>query len=102
MQELHGFKAEAIGCQDASVKCMNVHKKSVESGRNEGVFGKITWIADELVGIRTLEMRLSKKLNSKPEAANNRVLLEGIRHLNTRVELLDRALDEFSRSRRAA
>ncbi len=73
---------------------MNVPKSKVESGRH-------AWIADELIGIRILEERLSKKLKSRP-AAKNRVLLDGIRDLNTRVELLDRALDEFSRSRRAA
>ncbi len=81
---------------------MNVPKKNLESGRNPGVSGKASWIADELMGIRTLEERLSKKLNSTPAASNNRVLLDGIRDLNTRVERLDRALDEFSRSRRAA
>lgn len=81
---------------------MKVQKKNFESGRNPGVFGRVSWIADELIGIRTLEERLSKKLNSKPAADNNRVLLDGIRDLNKRVELLDRALDEFSRSRRAA
>jgi hypothetical protein len=81
---------------------MNVQRKNLGSGRNPGVFGKVSWIADELMGIHILEERLSKKLNAKPAAANNRVLLDGIRDLNTRVELLDRALDEFSRSRRAA
>jgi hypothetical protein len=81
---------------------MNVQKKNLESGRNPGAFSKVSWIADELMGIRTLEERLSKKLNSKPAASSNRVLLDRLRDLNTRVELLDRALDEFSRSRRAA
>lgn len=81
---------------------MNVPKKNLGSGRNPGVFGKATWIANELMGIRTLEERLSKKLRSTPAASKNQVLLNGIRDLNTRVELLDRALDEFSRSRRAA
>ena len=56
---------------------MNVQKKSLESRRNLGVSGKASWIADELLGIRTLEERLSKKLNSKPRAANNRMLLMG-------------------------
>jgi len=73
---------------------MNVQKKNPENGRNSGVFGKVSWIADELMGIRHLEERLSKKLNSKLEVSNSRVLLDGIRDLNTRVELLDRALDE--------
>ena len=95
-------RALEIGSQDAQTKRMNVPKKNLESSRNSGVFGKASWIADELMGIRTLEERLSKKLNSKPAASNNRVLLNGIRDLNTRLEMLDRALDEFSRSRRAA
>ena len=72
---------------------MNAQKRNLESNRNAVVLGSISWIADELIGIRTLEERLSKKLKSAP-AANNRVLLDGIRDLNTRVELLDRALDE--------
>ena len=80
---------------------MNVPKKNLEYGRNPRVLGRVSWIADELIGIRTLEQRLSKKLKSR-SAANSRVLLDGIRDLNTRVELLDRALDEFSRTRRAA
>ena len=80
---------------------MIVQKKNLESHRDSGVCGRISWIADELTGIRTLEMRLSKKLKLAP-AANNRVLLDGIRELNTRVDVLDRALDEFSRTRRAA
>ena len=69
--------------------------------KNTKVFGKVSWIADELAGIRNLEARLSKKLKSR-SAANRRMLLNGIRNLNTRVELLDRALDEFSRAGRAA
>ena len=81
---------------------MNLPKRNLESGRNPGVFGKVSWIADELMGIRTLEERLSKKLNAQPAAGNKKVLLDGIRDLNTRVELLNRALDQFSRARRAA
>ncbi len=80
---------------------MNVSKTNREHGRNHGVLGRVSWIADELIGIRTLEQRLSKKLKSR-SAADNRVLLDGIRDLNARVQLLDRALDEFSRTRRAA
>jgi hypothetical protein len=80
---------------------MNVLNKKLESDRNPGVAGRVSWIADELIGIRTLEQRLSRKLQSKT-AANNRALLDGIRDLNSRVESLDRALDEFRRSRRAA
>jgi hypothetical protein len=102
VQKLHGHPALEIGSSGARAKRMNVSKKNLESSRNSGVSGKASWIADELIGIRTLEERLSKKLNSKPAAANNRVLLDGIQDLKTRVELLDRALDELSRSRRAA
>jgi hypothetical protein len=55
--------------------------------------GRTSWIADELLGIRTLEQRLSKKLKSaRPQ--NRQYLLNHIQDLNWRVELLDRALDE--------
>ena len=80
---------------------MNVSKRKSENGGSLGVLGRVSWIADELIGIRAVEQRLSKKLQSTL-AANNRVLLDGIRDLNTRVDLLDRALDEYSRTRRAA
>jgi len=80
---------------------MNVSKRNSESSGNLGVLGRASWIADELIGIRTLEKRLSKKLKSAL-AANDRVLVDGIRDLNTRVDLLDRVLDEYSRTRRAA
>jgi len=80
---------------------MNVSKRNTEHGENAKVTGRVSWIADELIGIRTLEERLSKKLKST-SAGDNQVLLDGIRDLNTRVELLDRALEEFSRTRRAA
>jgi hypothetical protein len=80
---------------------MNVRKRHVESGRTSGALGRVSWIADELIGIRILEKRLSQKLKSAP-AANSRLLLAGIRDLNMRVDLLDRALDELSRRGRAA
>jgi len=80
---------------------MNVSKRKIENGGSLGVLGRASWIADELIGIRALEQRLSKKLKSAL-VANNRVLVDGIRDLNTRVDLLDRALDEYSRTRRAA
>jgi len=57
--------------------------------------GRTSWIADELIGIRTLEQRLSRRLKSgRPQ--NNQYLLSNIQDLNWRVELLDRALDEVS------
>jgi hypothetical protein len=59
------------------------------------ILGRTSWIADELIGIRTLEQRLSKKLKSgRPQ--NRQYLLSNIQDLNWRVELLDRALDEVS------
>lgn len=84
------INTEVIGSQDAVHKRMNFPKKH----------GKALWIADELIGIRTLEQRLSKKLQTRP-SANSRILLKGIRALNIRIDLLDRALDEFSRSSRS-
>lgn len=56
--------------------------------------GRTSWIADELIGIRTLEERLCRKLKSgRPQ--NGQHLLNHIQDLNWRVELLDRALDEY-------
>jgi len=111
MQKLHGFSSlsnerqwtwrERFGSPDAIANGMNVSKRKSENGGSLGVLGRVSWIADELIGIRAVEQRLSKKLQSTL-AANNRVLLDGIRDLNTRVDLLDRALDEYSRTRRAA
>jgi hypothetical protein len=103
----------AIGSQGAIGKRMNVNvlKNNAGHGRNSGARGRVSWIADELIGIRSLEESLSKKISSgKLESAtlqsgvgaNKRALLAGLRDLNTRVESLDRALDEFGRSRRAA
>lgn len=80
---------------------MNVSKRNTWYSRNPKAAGRVSWIAEELIGIRTLEERLAKKLKST-SAGDNRLLLDGIRDLSTRVELLDRALDEFSRTRRAA
>ncbi len=58
------------------------------------ILGGTSWIADELNGIRTLELRLSRKLKSgRPQ--NRQYLLSNIEDLNWRVELLDRALYEY-------
>jgi len=58
------------------------------------ILGTVSWIADELVGIRTLEQRLSRRLQSRAPQ-NNQSLLSGIQALNQRIDLLDRALDEY-------
>jgi hypothetical protein len=64
------------------------------------ILGRASWIADELIGIRTLEQRLSKKLKSgRPQ--NRQYLLSNIQDLNWRVELLDQALDEVGASQAA-
>jgi hypothetical protein len=58
------------------------------------ILGTVSWIADELVGIRTLEQRLSRRLQSRaPQSSQS--LLSGIEDLNQRIDLLDRALDEY-------
>ena len=58
------------------------------------ILGRTSWIADELIGIKTLEQRLFRKLKSgRPQ--NRQYLLSHIQDLNWRVELLDRALDEY-------
>ena len=62
------------------------------------ILGRTSWIADELIGIRTLEQRLSKKLKSGRQQ-NRQYLLSNIQDLNWRVELLDRALDDVGADR---
>jgi hypothetical protein len=59
------------------------------------------WIADELIGIRTFEQRLSRGLQSRAPQ-NNESLRSGIRDLNQRIEVLDRALDEYISTGKAA
>ena len=71
---------------------MNTHKNQPRQD-DPTKLGRTSWIADELIGIRTLEQRLSRKLKSgRPQ--NREYLLNHIQDLNWRVELLDRALDE--------
>ena len=71
---------------------VNTHKSRVRQD-DPMILGRTSWIADELIGIRNLEQRLSRKLKSgRPQ--NRQYLLSNIQDLNWRVELLDRALDE--------
>jgi hypothetical protein len=65
------------------------------------ILSNISWIADELIGIRTLEERLSKRLSSTTQQ-NRRFLLNSIQDLNLRVAVLDRALDQYIKPRPAA
>ena len=58
------------------------------------ILGTVSWIADQLIGIRTLEQRLSRRLKSRAPQ-NRQSLLSGIHDLNQRIELLDQALDEY-------
>lgn len=58
------------------------------------ISGRTSWIADELIGIRTLEQRLCRRLKSG-RLQNRQYLINHIQDLNWRVELLDRALDEY-------
>ena len=58
------------------------------------IFGAVTWIANELIGIRTLEQRLSRRLQARGPQ-NNQLLLSRIQDLNQRIDVLDRALDEY-------
>jgi hypothetical protein len=58
------------------------------------ILGTVSWIADELIGIRTLEQRLSRRLESRG-VQNSHSLLSGIQDLNQRIDVLDRALDEY-------
>jgi hypothetical protein len=58
------------------------------------IFGTISWIANELIGIRTLEHTLSEELEAGKQA-DKRFLLDQIRDLNVRVKALDLALDDY-------
>jgi hypothetical protein len=81
-----------FGSLDAKTTPVNTHKNY--QCQDPTVLGKTSWIADELIGIRNLEQRLCKKLKSgRPQ--NRQYLLSHIQDLNWRVELLDRALDEY-------
>ena len=76
---------------------VNTHKSHLRQDEPTKL-GRTSWIADELIGIRTLEQRLSKKLKSgRPQ--NREYLLSNIQDLNWRVELLDRALDDVGADR---
>ena len=54
----------------------------------------LSWIVDELIGIRTLERRLCDELGS-PRRPNPSYLLDRIQLLSCRVDKLDRVLDEY-------
>ena len=73
---------------------MMTRKKRPAMNRTPMILGTVSWIADELIGIRTLEQRLSRRLES-PAPQNRQFLLSRIQDLNQRIELLDRALDEY-------
>jgi hypothetical protein len=57
------------------------------------ILGTVSWIADELIGIRTLEQCLSRRLESRAPQ-DKTFLVSRIQDLNQRIDLLDRALDE--------
>jgi hypothetical protein len=89
--------ALAFGSQGALTISVNTHKNPLRQDDP----GRTSWIADELIGIRTLEQRLCRKLKSgRPE--NRQYLLHHIQDLNWRVELLDRALDEYGSTEHAS
>jgi hypothetical protein len=58
------------------------------------ILGTVSWIADELIGIRTLEQSLSKRLQSRAPQ-NKQILHNRIQDLNLRIDLLDRAIDKY-------
>lgn len=73
---------------------MIAHRKRSQVRHSPTIFGTISWIAHELVGIRTQERHLCKKLRSGSPADKGK-LLSQIRDLNVRVQVLDRALDNY-------
>ena len=74
--------------------CMMTRKNHPAATRPPMILGTVSWIADELIGIRTLEQRLSRRLQSRAPQ-NGQSLLSGIHNLNQRIDVLDRALDEY-------
>lgn len=81
-----------FGSQVAETTPVNTHKNRLR--QDPLMSGRTSWIADELMGIRTLEQQLCRKFKSgRPQ--NRQYLLNHIQDLNWRVELLDRALDEY-------
>lgn len=62
--------------------------------RTPMILGTVSWIADALIGIRTLEQNLSMRLQSRAPQ-NSQILHTRIQDLNQRIDLLDRALDEY-------
>lgn|SRR5512143_1526432 len=82
----------AFGSQGATTTPVNTHKNHLR--QDPMILGRTSWIADELIGIRTLEQRLCRKLKSG-RLQNRQYLINHIQDLNWRVELLDRALDEY-------
>lgn len=90
-----------FGTPGARVAPMNAPKKRPRTGHNAVILGRLSWIADELIGIRTLEHRLSRRLKSRTPQ-DSHFLFSRIQDLNMRVDLLDRALEEYvSPGRRA-
>jgi hypothetical protein len=80
---------------------MMTGKKPSVVTRPPMILGTVSWIADELIGIRTLEQRLSRRLQSRAPQ-NSQSLLSGIQNLNQRIDVLDRALDEYISTGRVA
>ena len=73
---------------------MTTRKKHPVIARTPIIFGTVSWIADELIGIRTIEQRLSRRLQSRAPQ-NSHSLRSGIQDLNQRIDVLERALDEY-------
>jgi hypothetical protein len=73
---------------------MMTRNKRAAMSRAPMILGTVSWIADELIGIRMLELRLSRRLQSRGPQ-NNQFLRSRIQDLNQRIDLLDRALDEY-------
>lgn len=73
---------------------MMTHRTPIVVNGSPRILGTVSWLADELMGIRTLEQRLSRRLQARGPQ-NNQLLLSRIQDLNQRIDLLDRALDEY-------
>ena len=75
-------------------RIMMTRRTHSDVARTPMTLGTVSWIADELIGIRTVEQRLSRRLQSRAPQ-NSQLLLSGIHDLNQRIAVLDRAIDEY-------
>jgi hypothetical protein len=75
---------------------LNPCRKRPEQLPETVILGKITWIVDKLIEIRSIEQQLSQDIES-PSGQSNAHLLNRIQDLSGRVDALDLALDGYKK-----